>query len=46
MIKELAGHKSLNTTMRYIRIENKEQSEALDRLEFGAMNLRYNLDVK
>ncbi|GAI44120.1 unnamed protein product, partial [marine sediment metagenome] len=31
----LAGHKSLNTTMRYIRIENKEQAEALDRLEFG-----------
>ena len=24
---------------RYIRIENKEQSEALDRLGFGAMNL-------
>ncbi len=39
VIKELAGHKSLNTTMRYIRIENKEQAEALDRLEFGAMNL-------
>jgi len=36
VIKELAGHKSLNTTMRYIRIENKEQAEALDRLEFGA----------
>ena len=35
-IKDLAGHKSLNTTMRYIRIENKEQAEALDRLEFGA----------
>jgi len=35
VIKELAGHKSLNTTMRYIKIENKEQSEALDRLEFG-----------
>ena len=33
-IKDLAGHKSLNTTMRYIRIENKEQAEALDRLEF------------
>jgi len=38
-IKDLAGHKSLNTTMRYINIENKEQAEALDRLEFGAMNL-------
>ena len=35
VIKELAGHKSLNTTMRYINIENKEQTEALDRLEFG-----------
>jgi len=35
-IKDLAGHKSLNTTMRYIRIENKEQVEAVDRLEFGA----------
>ena len=34
-IKDLAGHKSLNTTMRYIKIENKEQAEALDRLEFG-----------
>jgi hypothetical protein len=34
-IKDLAGHKSLNTTMRYIRIENKEQAEAVDRLEFG-----------
>ncbi len=36
-IKDLAGHKSLNTTMRYIRIENKEQAEALDRLEFGIL---------
>jgi len=34
-IKDLAGHKSLNATMRYIRIENKEQAEAIDRLEFG-----------
>jgi len=34
-IKDLAGHKSLNTTMRYISIENKEQAEAVDRLEFG-----------
>ncbi len=34
-IRDLAGHKSLNTTMRYIRIENKEQAEAVDRLEFG-----------
>jgi len=29
------GHKSLGTTMRYIKIENKEQAEAIDRLEFG-----------
>jgi len=34
-IKDLAGHKSLDTTMRYIKIENKEQAEAIDRLEFG-----------
>jgi len=33
-IKDLAGHRSLNTTMRYIKIENREQAEALDRLEF------------
>ncbi len=36
-IKDLAGHKSLNTTMRYVKIENKEQSEAIDRLEFGIL---------
>jgi len=36
-IKDLAGHKSLNTTMRYIKIEDKEQAEALDRLEFGLL---------
>jgi len=36
-IKDLAGHKSLNTTMRHIRIENKEQAEAVDRLEFGIL---------
>jgi len=34
-IKELAGHENINTTMRYIRIENKEQADAIDRLEFG-----------
>jgi len=34
-IKELAGHKHLNTTMRYVKIENREQTEAVDRLEFG-----------
>jgi len=38
-IKDLAGHKSLNTTMRYIRIENKEQADAIDRLEFSVANL-------
>jgi integrase len=38
-IKDLAGHKSLNTTMRYIKIEDKEQAEAIDRLEFGTLNL-------
>ena len=36
-IKDLAGHKSLNTTMRYIKVENKEQAEAIDRLEFGIL---------
>jgi len=36
-IKDLAGHKSLNTTMRYIRIENREQAEAVDSLEFGIL---------
>jgi len=36
-IKELAGHKSLNTTMRYVKIENREQAEAVDRLEFGIL---------
>ena len=41
-IKDLAGHKSLNTTMRYVRIENKEQAEAVDRLEFGVANSWYN----
>jgi site-specific recombinase XerD len=37
VIKDLAGHKSLSTTMRYVKIENREQTEALDRLEFGAI---------
>lgn len=36
-IKELAGHKQIGTTMRYVRIENKEQAEAVDRLEFGIL---------
>jgi len=42
IIKDLAGHKSLNTTMRYIKIENKEQAEAIDKLEFGTIDLWYN----
>ena len=37
VIKDLAGHKSLSTTMRYVKIENKEQAEAIDRLEFGVV---------
>jgi integrase/recombinase XerD len=36
-IKDLAGHKSLNTTMRYVKIENKEQANAIDRLELGIL---------
>jgi hypothetical protein len=28
-------HKSLNTTMRYIRIESREEEQAIDSLEFG-----------
>ena len=41
VIMELAGHKSLNTTMRYVNIENKEQSQAIDRLEIkGSWNKR------
>jgi len=35
-IKDLAGHKSLGATMRYVKFENKEQAEAIDQLEFGA----------
>ena len=34
-IKVLTG--SLNTTMRYIKIENKEQAEAISKLEFGTI---------
>jgi site-specific recombinase XerD len=37
VIRDLAGHKSLATTMRYVKIENKEQAEAVDRLEFGTL---------
>lgn len=36
-IKELAGHKHLNTTMRYVKIEDKEQTEAVDKLQFGIL---------
>ncbi len=39
VIKELAGHRSLDTTMRYIRIEDKERVQALNSLEFGIANL-------
>jgi len=35
VIKNLAGHKSLQTTMRYVRIGNDEETEALGRLVFG-----------
>ncbi len=37
VIRDLAGHKSLATTMKYITIERKEQAEAVDRLEFGTL---------
>ncbi|MBI2957606.1 MAG: tyrosine-type recombinase/integrase [Chloroflexi bacterium] len=35
VIRDLAGHKSLATTMRYVNIEKKEQAEAVDKLVFG-----------
>ena len=35
VIRDLAGHKNLATTVRYVKIENREQAEAVDRLEFG-----------
>lgn len=38
-IKDLAGHRNLNTTMRYITIENREHTEAINRLEFGLLTL-------
>jgi integrase/recombinase XerD len=43
-IQNLAGHKSLNTTMRYIKIEDREQAEAVSRLEFG-MSFRKKREV-
>ncbi|MFC2062862.1 tyrosine-type recombinase/integrase [Chloroflexota bacterium] len=40
-IKDLAGHKSLNTTtMRYIKIESREQAAAIGKLEFGRVRVR------
>ncbi|MCL0073730.1 tyrosine-type recombinase/integrase [Dehalococcoidia bacterium] len=36
VIARLAGHKSLSTTMRYIRIEDREQAQAVGQLEFGS----------
>jgi site-specific recombinase XerD len=35
VLKELAGHRSLNTTMKYVSIENAEQTEAIDKLKFS-----------
>lgn len=35
VLKKLAGHRSLNTTMIYVSIEDKEQADAVDRLELG-----------
>jgi len=37
LIRDLAGHKSIATTMRYIKIENKEQVAAISKLEFGTI---------
>lgn len=37
VIRDLAGHKSLTTTMRYVNIENREQAEAIRKLEFGTL---------
>lgn len=37
VIRDLAGHKSLATTVRYIKIESGEQAEAVDKLEFGTI---------
>lgn len=35
VIRDMAGHKSITTTMRYIKIENIEQIAAVKKLEFG-----------
>ncbi|HEY91759.1 MAG TPA: tyrosine-type recombinase/integrase, partial [Dehalococcoidia bacterium] len=37
VIRDLAGHKSIATTMRYIKIENQEQVAAIGKLEFGTI---------
>ena len=37
VIRDLAGHKSIVTTMRYVRIENNEQIAAIRKLEFGTI---------
>jgi len=37
VIRDLAGHKSIATTMRYIKIESKEQVAAISKLEFGTI---------
>jgi integrase/recombinase XerD len=35
VLRKLAGHRSLDTTMKYVSIEDKEQTEAVNRLELG-----------
>ncbi len=35
-IKELAGHKDITTTMRYVKASNSRLKEAVNRLNFGA----------
>ena len=35
VIKQLAGHRSLDTTMKYVSIESKEEIQALEKLELG-----------
>lgn len=37
MIKSLAGHRSFQTTMRYVRIEDEEEAAAINSLEFGTV---------
>ena len=40
VIKQLAGHQNLNTTMRYVSIESREETQALDKLQFGILQFR------